>query len=109
MSVWRGPSIGVLASAPSLPIWQPGLYQALIFADYHGAVAVAPGEYAISSSDLRTARGQSLVDMHDHWTHNPADAAREETRPMLLGRSAHQRRPRPPALSPDAAPVCRLH
>jgi PDDEXK-like domain of unknown function (DUF3799) len=78
-----------IAGAPILPIQRPGLYQSLALADYHSTEAVAPGEYAVSSSDLRTAWALSLSHMYDQWIHYPQRAPREETRPMLLGRAAH--------------------
>ena len=83
------PSERLLASAPALPIRCAGLYQDLASADYHSAAVMAPGEFAVSSSDLRTAWALSFSHMHDRWPHNPHAAPREETRPMLLGRAAH--------------------
>jgi hypothetical protein len=66
--------MSTLASVPTQPIRQPGLYQSLSFADYHSSAAVPP------SSDLRRAWGQSLAHMHDQWVYNPHAAPPEEKR-----------------------------
>lgn len=79
----------LIEGRPALPIRRAGLYQDLALADYHSAAAVVPGEYGVSSSDLRTTWALSPSHMHDQWIHYPQAAPREETRPMLLGRAAH--------------------
>lgn len=78
-----------IQSARTLPVTKTGLYRGVSLDDYHSPVVIPDGQYAVSSTDLRTAWSKSLAHMFDQWAHNPKRAPRKPTREMILGIAAH--------------------
>src|SRR6516165_7641285 len=78
-----------ILSGRSLPITKPGIYRSIDLEDYHSAAIVPAGEYAVSSTDLRTAWSKSLAHMFDQWAHNSKRRERKAPDYLMLGAAAH--------------------
>ena len=72
-----------------LPITSPGIFSSISLDAYHSTKVVAPGEYAVSSTDLRTMRRKSPAHMYDQWPYNPNFERPDPNDAMILGATLH--------------------